>query len=140
MSAHENKRLLERAYAGAASGDPQLLFEMLADDVVWTVMGTATWSGTFRGKAELMERLLKPLGEVLDGPLAVTAERMIAEGEFVAVQASIHNRTKAGEPYPNRYFNLFRFEAGKVVEVSEYADTQLMNAVLGMYSGAGAAQ
>jgi len=140
MSAHENKRLLERAYAGAAAGDSQLLFEMLADDVVWTVMGTATWSGTFRGKAELMERLLKPLGEVLDGPLAVTAERMIAEGELVAVQASIHNRTKAGEPYPNHYFNLFRFEAGKIVEVSEYADTQLMNAVLGIYPGAEAAQ
>ncbi len=137
MTDVDNRGLIERAYARAATGDPQLLIETLADNVVWTMMGTATWSATFRGKAALIERYLKPFGDVLDGPFVVTAERLIADGEFVAVQAGIQARTKAGADYQNRYFNLFRFHAGKIVEVFEYGDTLMMEAVLGAYPGSG---
>jgi hypothetical protein len=38
--------------------------------------------------------------------------------------------TKSGKPYRNTYCNVYRLEEGKVVEITEYCDTQLLTQVL----------
>ena len=39
--------------------------------------------------------------------------------------------TKSGKAYNNTYAQVFRLENGKVQQVTEYLDTELVNAVFG---------
>ena len=47
------------------------------------------------------------------------------------VEARGDNVTKAGQQYNNEYCFVFRLSDGKIKEVKEYADTALVEAVLG---------
>jgi ketosteroid isomerase-like protein len=57
------------------------------------------------------------------GPLAITIESLIAEGDRAAVQLVIDGRTAKGEPYHNSYHFAFRVRDGRICEVREYVDT-----------------
>jgi ketosteroid isomerase-like protein len=74
--------------------------------------------------------LLRPLGEQLGGASVITASKFIAEGDFVVVQATGHNATVRGERYENTYCWIIRMHEGKMRELTEYADTQLIESVL----------
>jgi ketosteroid isomerase-like protein len=54
-------------------------------------------------------------------------ERIIADGDVVAVEARRDNVTKAGAAYCNTYCFVFRLEAGKLKEVTGYGMRELRN-------------
>ena len=47
------------------------------------------------------------------------------------VEARGDNVTKSGAPYNNSYCFVFRLAGGKLAEVTEYMDTELVTAALG---------
>ena len=102
----------------------------LADDVTWTNIGSTKFSGTFRGKADLVARLLQPVFGQLQAGITSTIDNMVAEGEFVVVQSRGKAATNDGRPYNNTYCHVFRIRGAKIVEVTEYLDTELAAAVL----------
>jgi ketosteroid isomerase-like protein len=59
-----------------------------------------------------------------------SAERIIAEGPYVVVQARGQAMTTAGTPYHNEYCFIYRVENGQIKEVIEYLDTELVTAAL----------
>jgi ketosteroid isomerase-like protein len=61
----------------------------------------------------------------------VTASRFIAEDDLVVVEGRGCNTTKTGKPYNNTYCWVYRLANGKVQELTEYMDTQLVATVLG---------
>lgn len=126
MSAAENKELIRHIYAELARGNAQAFLDSMADDVTWTLIGTTRFSGTFRGKQELAERLLGPVTGDLDGGLTITPENFIAEGEYVAMQSRGRSMTKYGKRYDNTYCHVFRIVEGKIREATEYCDTELV--------------
>lgn len=82
-------------------------------------------------KDELTTKLLQPLfGELRKG-ITPIVHNMIAEGDFVAVQLSGQAETKDGRPYNNAHCHIFTVRDGKIVEVMEYMDTELVTAVFG---------
>ena len=85
MSTENNKNLMRAFYEAGARGDMEVCFDMLADDVTWTNIGSTRFSGTYRGKAELLERLLLPLFGQLKSGISSEIENMIAEGDHVVV-------------------------------------------------------
>jgi ketosteroid isomerase-like protein len=126
MDAAENKRLMEDAYAALAEGNGQPFLDALADDVRWTIIGTTEWSGTWEGKDAVRSRLLDPLFAQFGTPYRNRAVRLIAEGDYVVIECRGDVTTKDGRPYRNTYCNVFRLEDGKVRELTEYCDTQLI--------------
>jgi len=130
MGAAENKRLMEDVYAGLAEGDAQPFLDALADDVRWTIIGTTDWSGTWEGKEAVQRRLLDPLFAQFGTRYRNRAIRVIAEGDHVVIECRGDVTTKDGRPYRNTYCNVFRLEGGKVRELTEYCDTQLIADVL----------
>lgn len=130
MHATENKELMQRIFDGLATGDPQLFGASLAEDLRWTILGTTPWSKTYRGKLTVLDELLKPLVAQFVGPYSNTAQRFIAEGDYVVVECRGKATTKAGKPYNNTYCWVCRVEDGKLTEVTEYMDTQLTVTVL----------
>ena len=131
MSAVENKQLLQVIFAELAKGNSRPLVESMADEVCWTVAGSTAWAGTYRGKPSVLQEVLIPLGRRFAQPYRATAERFIAEGDTVAVEARGEATTRAGLAYNNHYCFLYRLAGGKLREITEYCDTALIEAALG---------
>lgn len=93
-------------------------------------MGHTRWSKTYRGKEAVLNDLLGQLSLQLADRYRSTAERIIAEGEFVVVQARGHATTKAGVAYNNEYCFILRLSGGSIKEVTEYLDTELVTSAL----------
>ena len=125
-----NKDAVTKAFAGMAEGDGSALVGLMADDIVWTVTGTTSWSGPLHGKAEVLTKLLMPLGAQLANRTTVVARRIIAEGDLVVVEASGRNQTRTGKDYSNTYCFVMRMEDGLIREVTEYMDTALVESAL----------
>jgi uncharacterized protein len=131
MSAVENKQLLQRVFAELAEGDTRPFAAILAEDIVWTVIGTATYSGVYEGKQYLLENLMAPLFSRIIDRIHVTPRRFTAEDDIVVVEFTGQAITKDGKAYNNTYCWVHRLTDGMVKEVTEYLDTALVNAAFG---------
>ena len=103
----------------------------MADNFSWTVTGTTQWSKTYAGKNSVLTELFGTLRSKIAGHIKLTADRFVAEGDLVVVEARGSNTTRAGKPYNNKYCFVFRLAEGKLQEVTEYLDTDLLLTALG---------
>ena len=131
MSAAENKRLLQHAFAEPAKGNARPFVESWADDFCWTVIGTTKWSGTYRGKQAVLDRLMGPLMAQFAERYTNTAHRFIAEDDYVVVECRGRVTTKSAKPYNNTYCYVIRLEGGKLRSLTDYLDTALVESALG---------
>ena len=141
MSAQANKKLIQQIFAAAANPDPaardrSLFVASLADDARWVVTGQYSWSRTFTGKASILNDLHGHVRSLLVDPARTIAERFIADGDLVVVEARGNNLTKTGVRYDNEYCLVFRLENGKIREIREYCDSVLTEKALGRFPGA----
>jgi uncharacterized protein len=131
MSAAENKKLLQDVFIALANGNSRPFVDSLSDEVRWTIIGTTKWSRTFDGKRAVLAELLTPLRAQIVDRVRVSADRFIAEDDLVVVEARGHNMTTTGKPYNNTYCWIYRLANGKIQELTEYLDTQLVATALG---------
>ena len=131
MGAAENKQFISNMFAELSKGNGDAFLNALADDVRFTIIGTTKYSGTFNGKQELTNKLLAPINAQVEGGMTITPENLIADGDFVAMQAHGKAQSKNGRRYDNTYCHVFRFANGKVQEVTEYLDTELVTSAFG---------
>ena len=129
MSTTENKQLMLDIFSELAKGNGKPFAEAMAEDMQWTWMGTAQWFKTFEGKASVLKELLGPLDTMLTEPFRVVAHRFIADGDYVAVEACGQNTTLEGATYNNKYCWVCRIAEGKLQELNEYMDTELVTAI-----------
>jgi uncharacterized protein len=130
MDAARNKRLMQDVFSGLARGDTKPFRDAMADDFSWTITGTTPWSGTYRGKRAVLEQLMRPLFAQFADRYTNTAERIIADGEYVVVECRGRVTTKAGKPYNNAYCYVCRLADGKLRDLTEYCDTELVATAL----------
>jgi hypothetical protein len=131
MSASENKKIVERIFNETANGNWAPLLESLADDFRFVVTGTSKWARAYDGKGVVLSELFAPLRAAMEGRIIQTAIRVIAEGDHVVVEGRGRNTTRQGKAYNNVYCHVLRLEGGRLKEWTEYADSALVNAVLG---------
>lgn len=126
MSVTENKQLVHETFAALNAGDSDTFFGNLSDDIRWTIIGNTTYSHTYTGKGDIVERLFTPLTAQLDGFITNTILNTIVEGNFVVLQTQGKARTKTGKPYNNTYCLVIELQDGKIQEIMEYLDTELV--------------
>ena len=63
------------------------------------------------------------------------AHRIIADDRHVVVECSGKVTTKSGKPYNNSYCRVCRIEDGRLRELTEYLDTELVATALDPPSG-----
>lgn len=128
----DNRQIVERIFAATADGDGRLFVEAMSDDCVWRARGAGSWSGNYRGKEAILGKLLGPLGRRIEGGRTRTiATRILDAGDVVVVEAEGRNRTVDGADYCNQYCFVISLRGGKMVEIVEYLDTELVERVLG---------
>ncbi|MBA3713771.1 MAG: nuclear transport factor 2 family protein [Pyrinomonadaceae bacterium] len=130
MGATENKHLMQDIFSELSKGNGQPFVESLADNFCWTITGTTQWSKTYKGKQAVQTELLGPLFSQFADQYTNTAHRFIAEDDYVVVECRGHVTTKTGIPYNNTYCWVCRIAEGKLQELTEYMDTQLVTAAL----------
>ena len=125
-----NRKLVEGIFAELAQNNPAAFADALADDVRWITPGSSVWSRTFASKQAVLNELLGMVRAQLVERVRLTVHRILADGDCVVVQATGRATTKAGKPYNNDYCFLFQIADGKIVEVTEYLDTELASSAL----------
>ena len=122
MSAQENKAIIESGYAAFAEGDMETVMNLFDDDIEWVQPGASAVSGTFHGKAEVMEHL----GRLAEKSLTVKLNRLVAEDDTVVALTEV---TAGGETGTDA--DIFIVRDGKTVRVEAHGDTALMERVYG---------
>jgi ketosteroid isomerase-like protein len=129
MGVAENKETVRQMRE--AKGLDEMLAAM-SDDVRWTIMGSTKYSHTMNGKKEIVEKLLHPIFAELESMGSNHVDNVIAEGDYVVVQQHATGRkTKTGNPYNNSYCLIYKVIGGKIKEITEYLDTELVTAAFG---------
>ena len=130
MDAMENKELIREAFGELERGNGAPFVGLLADDIRWTIIGTTEWSGTWEGKRAVRTGLLDPLFAQFATPYRNRAIRLIAEDDYVVIECRGDVTTKEHRPYRNTYCYVCRLEGGRVRELTEYCDTELLTKAL----------
>jgi hypothetical protein len=129
MGAAENKETV-RQMREAKGLEPMLA--TMSDDVRWTIMGTTKYSHIMNGKQEIIDKLLKPIFAELESMGSNHVDNIIAEGDYVVVQQHATGRkTKTGNTYNNTYCLVYKVIDGKIKEITEYLDTELVTQAFG---------
>jgi hypothetical protein len=132
MGVAENKQIVRSFYEAGNRGDFEACFDLISDEIVWRNIGSISFSGVYRGKAELMEKLIGPLFGQLKAGIHSSVEKLFGEDDYVIALTSGSAETIDGRPYNNRYCHIIRLRDGKFVEVTEYFDTALAGSIFGM--------
>lgn len=126
MSALENKQLMQDIFFELSKGNDKPFIEAMSDDMQWNWMGTGQWSKTFKGKSTVINELWAAVKTTINQPFKLFANLIIAEGDYVVVEANGHNTTPDGKIYNNKYCWVCRIAEGKLQELNEYMDTELV--------------
>jgi ketosteroid isomerase-like protein len=125
-----NRAIITGVMEALSRGERQPFGDAMADDFTWHMIGTTPWSGTFVGKAVVRERIVHPLFAQFATQYTNTPTRILADGDFVVVECNGDVITKTGKPYRNTYCYVIHMRDGKMVELTEYFDTELVSSVL----------
>lgn len=122
MSAQDNKDVIQKGYAAFAAGDVEAVMNLFDDDIEWVQPGMSSVSGTFHGKAEVMEHL----GRLAEKSLTVKVNELVAEGDTVIAITEVTAGGETGEDA-----DVFTVRNGKTVRARIHGDTALMERVYG---------
>lgn len=131
MSEIKNKRLMQEIFSEMSKGNLEPLIDAMAEDMRWTWMGTGRWSHTFEGKDSVVNELFAAVRNTLSESYGVIPHLFIAEGDHVVVEHRGRSSTVDGRPYHNTYCWVCRFADGKLSELREYMDTELLTQTFG---------
>lgn len=102
--------------------------DLLSPDVLVTIPGSTPISGAVHGLDALADLGAK-VGAfmTIDPEFNIFVERVVAEGEKVAILARGRGEAASGRPYNNQYLFFFRIVDGKIVELFENCDSATIN-------------
>ncbi|MEM9257454.1 MAG: nuclear transport factor 2 family protein [Pseudomonadota bacterium] len=125
-----NKHLVREAFRPWEAGDSGPLFALIADDVLWTVIGTTSASGVFHSKQSLIDEAFGPLLERLEHDLKTTFIDIAAEDDKVFLRFESLGHATTGVTYHQAYCWAMVMRDGIIVEITAYLDTDLLRRVM----------
>jgi ketosteroid isomerase-like protein len=75
---------IRRVFAAFNGGDPRALFEVIAEDAVWTVNGTVPVAQVYRGRPRIFE-LFRETRRLTEGTYLSTLRWLLADDEHAVV-------------------------------------------------------
>lgn len=126
MSTTENKQLIQNIISEMSNGNDKPLIEAMSEDMHWNWMGTGPLAKSFVGKSSVVNELLAAAKTTIKQPAKAVVHRILADGDYVIVECTGQNITTDGKAYNNNYCWVCRFNEGKLREINEYMDTELV--------------
>jgi len=102
-------------------------YDLLAEDVQWTIVGRSAASKLYPSREAFMAEVIRPFNARMRTPLRPTVHQMMADGDRVAIFFDAQGTAKDGVEYKNTYAWLWRMREGKIVEAHAYFDSIVFN-------------
>ena len=117
-----NIEAIKKGYEAFSSGDIETVMNLFDDDVEWVQPGDSAISGTYHGKAEVVEYL----GRLAEKSVTVKLNRLLADGDMVVALTEVAVGDEKGQDA-----DVFTLRDGKTVRVQVHTDTAVMERVYG---------
>jgi ketosteroid isomerase-like protein len=117
-----NKEAIRAGFEAWRNGTGSV-FELLAPDAKWTIVGNCPVSRTFNSPQEFLDLVINPFNARLSAPLLPTVRGVYADGDMVIVLFDGAATAKDGKPYRNTYTWYMQMRGGQVVNVIAFFDT-----------------
>ncbi|WP_375419412.1 nuclear transport factor 2 family protein [uncultured Hymenobacter sp.] len=116
-----NKQLIQQAFARWAAGTGNF-FDLLTDDVQWTITGSSPYSKTYTSKQQFIDEAVTPLSVRLAGPIVPKVRNVYADGDVVVAIWDGAATAKDGQPYRNTYSWAMTLKNGRITHVTAFLD------------------
>jgi uncharacterized protein len=117
-----NKQIIQAAFDKWIAGTGGL-FDILAEDAHWTIVGNSPMSRTYNSKKEFIDEVIAPFGARLSKRLIPTVRGLYADGDMVIAFFDGNGTALDGQPYQNTYTWYLRMRDGKITEAVAFFDT-----------------
>jgi ketosteroid isomerase-like protein len=121
-AAISNKNTIQAAFDAWRNGTGSV-FDLLAPDATWTIVGNSPVSKTFGNKQEFMDVVITPFNRRLSKPLRPAVRGIYADGDTVIACFDAEATASDGKPYRNTYAWFMQMRGGKIVRVTAFFDT-----------------
>jgi ketosteroid isomerase-like protein len=98
----QNKSQVEAGFDKWISGTGSF-FELLSEDVTWTIAGNSPFSKTYVGRKQFMDAVISPLNARLTSSIVPKVRRIYVDGDTVIALWDGTARASDGQPYNNTY-------------------------------------
>jgi ketosteroid isomerase-like protein len=121
-----NKAIVQASFDAwrAGTGSP---FDLLADEVTWTIVGHSVASKTYRSREAFMSEVIQPFNARMSVGLKPTIRNIYADGDTVIIFFDASGTARDGKPYANTYAWFFDMRDGKVIKASAFFDSVEFN-------------
>jgi len=124
-----NAQRVRVAFDAWAAGTGSV-FDLLHEDVVWTVAGTSPVSGTYTSRQDFLERAVAPITARLSTPIVPVLRQVVAQDDAVVAVFDGTATARDGREYRNSYAWHMVLEDGRIVRVTAFLDTWALQALM----------
>ncbi len=122
----ENKAIVTQSFEAwaAGTGSP---YDLLADDVVWTIAGNSLASKTYPSRAAFIGEVIQPFVARMSVGLKPVIKEIHATGDTVIILFDAAGTAKDGKPYENTYAWFLDLTDGKITRATAFFDSIAFN-------------
>lgn len=118
----KNKQLIQKGFDQWADGSASF-FDLLAEDVSWTITGNSPISKTYTSRKQFLDEAIAPINERLSQKIVPTLRELYADGDMVIALWDGKAVAKDGISYNNTYSWYMKVKGAKIVEVIAFFDS-----------------
>lgn len=117
---------IEKAFTAWATGTGGP-YDLLAEDVVWTITGQSLASKTYRSREAFLSEVIRPFNARMSTGLKPTIRNIYSDGDTVIVFFDASGVALDGRPYVNTYAWFLKMRDGKIIEANAFFDSIAFN-------------
>ena len=118
----KNRRTIQASFDNWRRGAGSI-FDLLASDAKWTMVGRSAVSGTYHSRRDLMDQVIIPFNARLSTPLVPTVRGIYADGDMVIVLWDGAAMARDGKSYENTYSWYLKMRDGKIINATALYDS-----------------
>ena len=116
-----NKELVSESFAKWANGTGSF-FDLLADDLQWTITGSTYLSKTYTSKKQFLDEVINPLNERLSKRIVPKVTGLYVDGDMVIALWDGKATATDGRPYNASYSWNMEMKESKIFRVIAWLD------------------
>nr|ACN18073.1 conserved hypothetical protein [uncultured bacterium BLR5] len=121
-----NRRAVQAGFDNWRSGTGSV-FDLLAPDAKWTIVGHSAASKTYQTRQEFMDDVIRPFNARLSSRLVPTVRGVYADGNTVIVLWDGVAKARDGKAYENSYSWFLQMQGGRIVSATAFYDSIAFN-------------
>jgi uncharacterized protein len=121
-----NRALVEASFAAwrDGTGSP---YDLLAEDVHWTIVGRSDASKSYPSREAFMSGVIRPFNARMREGLRPTVRNLYVDGDAVIIFFDASGVARNGETYSNTYAWFWEMRDGRVVRAHAFFDSIAFN-------------